>query len=47
MYFYMMMEHYAFSNKNEKIEGKTLVKEYGNIAGQEYKTSSYRWSRDQ
>ena len=29
----------AFSNKNEKIEGKTLVKEYGNIVGQEYTTS--------
>ena len=29
----------AFSNKNELIEGKTLVKEYGNIAGKEYTTS--------
>ena len=28
----------AFSNKNELIEGKTLVKEYGNIVGQEYTT---------
>ena len=26
----------AFSNKNELIEGNTLVKEYGNIAGKEY-----------
>ena len=28
----------AFSNKNELIEGKTLVKEYGNIVGKEYTT---------
>ena len=26
----------AFSNKNELIQGKTLVKEYGNIADKEY-----------
>ena len=28
----------AFSNASEPIEGKTIVKEYGNIKGQEYKS---------